>query len=211
LDHGAEAMAGTRLRVAQILPCTEAEGPGRRFAVWLQGCPLRCPGCCNLQMLPFSGGEEVSVGEIAERARRAADREGVEGITLLGGEPFAQAGGSAGLARLVRAWGLSVMVFSGFTIEEIQDGADPAALELLGLTDLLVDGPYLRDRPESRRRWIGSANQRVHALTDRYRADDPAWDRPNTLEIRLLGSVVTVNGFPSPSAVGLWKRLGGRP
>ena len=44
------------LSVAQIVPCTEAEGPGRRFALWFQGCPLRCPGCCNPEMLPFTGG-----------------------------------------------------------------------------------------------------------------------------------------------------------
>jgi anaerobic ribonucleoside-triphosphate reductase activating protein len=69
-----------------------------------------------------------------------------------------------------------------------------------------VDGPYLRDRPELRRRWIGSANQRVHFLTDRYRADDPRWLLPNTLEIRLRGPELTVNGFPARSAVGLWKR-----
>src|SRR4051812_25055681 len=198
-----------RLRVAQVVPCTEAEGPGRRFAVWLQGCPLRCPGCCNPQMLPFEGGRETSVAELAERVLDASDRDGVEGITILGGEPFAQSSGAAELARRVRASGLSVMVFSGFTIEEIREGRDPASLDLLSLTDLLVDGPYLREQPEARRRWIGSANQRVHALSARYRVDDPRWQRPNTLEIRLEGPVVTVNGFPSPSAVGIWRRLGG--
>src|SRR3979409_584909 len=106
-----------RLRVAQTVPCTEAEGPGRRFAVWLQGCPLRCPGCCNPQMLPFEGGEEVLVCDLGARARDVADREGVEGITLLGGEPTAQARGASALARGVRRSGLSVMVFSGFTLE----------------------------------------------------------------------------------------------
>jgi anaerobic ribonucleoside-triphosphate reductase activating protein len=197
------------LKVAQVVPCTEAEGPGRRFAVWLQGCPLRCPGCCNPQMLPFDGGRVISVDELAARAREASDLDGVEGITLLGGEPFAQAAGAADLARLVRASGLSVMIFSGFTIEEIRACLDHSSQNLLGLTDLLVDGPYLREQPETRRRWIGSANQRVHALTGRYRIDDPRWERPNTLEIRLDGPVVTVNGFPSPSAVGIWRRLGG--
>jgi anaerobic ribonucleoside-triphosphate reductase activating protein len=160
-------------------------------------------------MLPFEGGRETSAAELADRARESADRDGVEGITILGGEPFAQASGAAELARLVRASGLSVMVFSGFTIEEIRASTYPAYRDLLDRTDLLVDGPYLRDRPETRRRWIGSANQRIHALSTRYRVDDPRWQRPNTLEIRLEGPVVTVNGFPSPSAVGIWRRIGG--
>ena len=50
-----------RLRIAQIVPSTEAEGPGRRFALWFQGCSLRCPGCCNPEMLPFTGGDERTV------------------------------------------------------------------------------------------------------------------------------------------------------
>lgn len=205
MDHERLAKIGARLRLAQVIPCTEAEGPGRRFAVWVQGCPLRCPGCCNPEMLPFEGGFEVGVDELAARAERAAEEDGVEGITLLGGEPLAQAAGLAALARRVRARGLSVMVFSGFALEQIRESADPHALDLLAHTDLLVDGPYLRERPEPRRRWIGSSNQRVHALTDRYRVDDPCWSRPNALEIRLVDGELTVNGFPASSAVGLWR------
>ncbi len=205
MDHGRVASVEARLRLAQVVPCTEAEGPGRRFAVWVQGCPLRCPGCCNPEMLPFEGGRIVDVEDLAGQVLRT---EGVEGITLLGGEPLAQAAGAAALARRVRAAGRSVMVFSGFTLEEIHARSDPAALDLLAETDILVDGPYLRDRPETRRRWIGSANQRIHFLTGRYRAEDPCWRRPNTLEVRLVGGDVTVNGFPAASAVGLWRRAG---
>ena len=98
------------------------------------------------------------------------------------------------------------MVFSGYTLAEARGLSDPAVADLLAHTDLLVDGPYLRDRPESRRRWVGSANQQIHFLTDRYRADDPRWLLPNTLEIRLRAGEVSVNGFPARRAVGLWKR-----
>src|SRR3984893_9894288 len=90
------------IQVAQIVPCTEAEGPGRRFALWFQGCPLRCPGCCNPEMLPFEGGERVALWTVVELVAEEARRHGVEGITLLGGEPLAHAAGAAGLARAVR-------------------------------------------------------------------------------------------------------------
>ncbi|HZY87248.1 MAG TPA: 4Fe-4S single cluster domain-containing protein [Gemmataceae bacterium] len=193
------------LRIAQTVACTEAEGPGRRYALWFQGCPLRCPGCCNPEMLPFEGGTAVPLAEVL-REVEAARADGVEGITLLGGEPLAHAAGAAALAREVQARGLSVMVFSGHTLEEARRLPDPAVAALLALTDILVDGPYLRERPETRRRWIGSANQRIHFLSDRYRADDPRWLLPNTLEIRLRGPELTVNGFPARAAVGLWKR-----
>jgi anaerobic ribonucleoside-triphosphate reductase activating protein len=196
------------LSVAHIVPCTEAEGPGRRFALWFQGCPLRCSGCCNPEMLPFDeSGQRLELDGVVDQVRLAKERHAVEGITFLGGEPLAHAKGAAALAGRVREVGLSVMVFTGYTLAEARLLAEPAVAELLGLTDILVDGRYVRELPETRRRWIGSANQQVHFLTDRYSADDPCWQKPNTLEIRLAGGEVTVNGFPAARASGLWKRL----
>jgi anaerobic ribonucleoside-triphosphate reductase activating protein len=196
----------THLQLAQTVACTEAEGPGRRFALWFQGCPLRCPSCCNPEMLPFEGGQSVPLTALLDEIRTSVADNAIEGVTLLGGEPLAHAAGSAALARRVRDLGLSVMVFSGYTLEEARRLPDPAVAELLSLTDILVDGPYDRDQPETRRRWIGSANQRVHFLTDRYSPDDPRWLLPNTLEIRLRGQELSVNGFPARPAVGLWRR-----
>ncbi|MBV9124408.1 MAG: radical SAM protein [Planctomycetes bacterium] len=206
MEREPRAGAGVILQVAQLIPCTEAEGPGRRLALWFQGCPLRCPGCCNPEMLSFQGGQSVPAEEVIARMREARDQQTIEGITLLGGEPLAHAAGGVLLAQTARELRLTVMVFTGYTLEEARGLPDPAIADLLAHTDILVDGPYLRELPETRRRWIGSANQRIHFLSDRYRADDPCWQRPNTLEIRLANGEVTVNGFPAPRAVGLWKR-----
>jgi anaerobic ribonucleoside-triphosphate reductase activating protein len=196
------------LHVAQVVPSTEAEGPGKRFALWFQGCPLRCPGCCNPEFLPFRGGEVRTVAGVTAELRQARDEAGVEGVTLLGGEPFAHAAGAAALAEATRALGLSVMVFSGYTLDELR--ARPDAAALLSRTDILVDGPYRRDEPDAERRWVGSRNQRIHFLTDRYRYDDQ-WRRRNTLEIRVQGGEVTVNGFPARDAAALWKGWRRRP
>ncbi len=190
------------LHIAQVVPCTEAEGPGKRYAIWFQGCPLRCPGCCNPEYLPFRGGEAVRTEALIEHIRQTPE---VEGITLLGGEPMAHAEGAVEVARAVRAMGRTVMVFTGFLLEELRHSADTAVRALVELCDILVDGPYLRDHPDTQRRWIGSTNQRIHFLTDRYSADDPCWKQRNTLEIRLRGDSLAINGFPAPSAVGLWK------
>jgi anaerobic ribonucleoside-triphosphate reductase activating protein len=158
-------------------------------------------------MLPFEGGQKMLLADVVERVRRAADEHGIEGITLLGGEPLAHAAGAAALACATQLIGLSVMVFSGYTLNEIRRLTDPAVHDLLAHTDILVDGPYIRELPETRRRWIGSSNQEIHFLTDRYRADDPCWELPNTLEIRLQDGEVLVNGFPANRARGLWKRM----
>jgi anaerobic ribonucleoside-triphosphate reductase activating protein len=195
------------LNVAQIVPVTQAEGPGRRFALWFQGCPLRCPGCCNPEMLPFEGGLRAGLAEVVEDLTIAKTEHGIEGVTLLGGEPFARAVAAAALAEAAHALDLSVMVFTGHHLEELRDATDLGVHRLLARTDILVDGPYQRDQPETKRRWIGSANQRVHFLSDRCSADDPRWRLPNTLEIHLQAGEVTINGFPAPQAVGLWKRM----
>jgi anaerobic ribonucleoside-triphosphate reductase activating protein len=199
------------LQVAQIVPCTEAEGPGKRFALWFQGCPLRCPGCCNPEMLPFEGGTRMNLEDVLAQVRQAQEKQDIEGITLLGGEPFAHAAGAAPLAQAVRHRGLTVMVFSGYTLEELHQQSEPAVQALLQATDILVDGPYLRELPDTQRRWIGSTNQRIHFLSDRYRADDPCWRQGNTLEIRLENGEMRVNGFPAQQAVGLWKRVNVAP
>ena len=189
------------LTLAQVVPDTEAEGPGRRFAVWFQGCPLRCAGCCNPEFLPFAGGLSTRLSELVEKLDAVP---GLEGVSLLGGEPFAHAAGAAAFARAARSRGLGVMVYTGYTLEQIRGLPAPAG-ELLAATDSLVDGPYLREQPESDRRWVGSRNQRVHFLSPRYDPADPCWQRANTLEIRVRGAEVAVNGFPAAGAVGLWK------
>ena len=193
--------------IAQIVTWTEAEGPGKRFALWFQGCPLRCPGCCNPEFLPFAGGTVRSVSSLVEQIAAAKADHDIEGITLLGGEPFAHAEATLALARGARALDLSVMIFTGYRIEELKE---PQLLAVLDVTDILVDGPYERDHPDTTRRWIGSTNQRIHFLTERYRFDDQ-WRKRNTLEIRVRGNEIVVNGFPAKNAVGLWKGWTRRP
>jgi len=154
------------IRIAAVLPVTDAEGPGARFAVWLQGCVIRCPGCCNPHMFDPAGGEAIEPGPLL--ASLDAARGQVEGVTLLGGEPFDQAGALLPFARGARARGLSLVAFSGYRIEELRRDAPPGARDLLAELDLLVDGPYVASLPEARRRWAGSENQRFHYLTGRY-------------------------------------------
>ena len=197
------------LQVAQVIPDTEAEGPGRRFAVWVQGCPMRCQECCNPQMLRFEGGEPMSVDDLVARAIAAHETQRLDGVSLLGGEPFAQAPGCAAFATAVRARGLDVMVYSGFTLAELEAKrarGEPGVGELLDACDLLVDGRYEREQPERERRWIGSTNQVMHFLSDRYRPDDPRLRGKNTVEIRLRKGELVVNGWPALAAALAEKR-----
>lgn len=180
--------------MANLVVDTEAEGPGRRTAIWVQGCSIRCAGCCNPEMFDPRRGEPWPCAALLAQVPAS-----VEGITLLGGEPFDQATAAAGLAHAARARGLTVMVFSGYTLDDLRRRGD--AHDLLAVTDLLVDGRYDRTQPEppppGGRRWIGSANQVMHFLTGAYRPDDPRLRAPNTIEIRLSPRALSINGWPT--------------
>ncbi len=145
-------------------------------------------------MFATDGGRDVEVDALAERICAAPD---VEGISVLGGEPFQQPGPLAALCQQVQAAGRSVMIYSGYRMEELQAQQDPAVAQLLAATDLLVDGRFEQALPESRRRWIGSTNQRVHFLTGRYRPDDARFAERNTVELRWENGTLTINGWPA--------------
>jgi anaerobic ribonucleoside-triphosphate reductase activating protein len=187
------------LRIGARVAKTRAEGPGARYALWLQGCSLRCAGCCNPHLFDAAGGERVRADTLV--AEVEAVRHEIEGVTLLGGEPFEQAAGLAPFARGVARLGLSVIAFSGYTLAELRAGSDPHVHALLGSVDVLVDGRYERERPETERLWAGSANQRFHYLSGRYTPaiEAPAASGPlRTVEVR-LGSHGRwqANGWPA--------------
>ncbi|WP_309068332.1 4Fe-4S single cluster domain-containing protein [Microbacterium sp.] len=162
---------GARLRWSRFVPASDAEGPGRRAALWLQGCDVRCPGCFNPHLWAHRGARLDDVAEVAASFAAEAVSAGSEGLTLLGGEPFDQAAAAAPVAEAFRAAGLTVMTFTGYTHAQLTGWAPARAdiARLLEATDLLADGPYLRDQPDPDRPWIGSRNQGLRALTPAYR------------------------------------------
>lgn len=180
------------IRLHRVISRTRAEGPGERFTLWVQGCHNGCPGCYSRALWEQTGGYEVSVEALLEQIRA---EEGLEGITLLGGEPMEQAEPLSRLAAGARAMGLSVLTFTGLTLEAIRAQADPHRLALLQHTDLLIDGPYMQQLHDTSRPWVGSKNQRYLFLTDRYSQADI--ERcTNRIELRLdKTGVLRLNGM----------------
>jgi anaerobic ribonucleoside-triphosphate reductase activating protein len=126
---------------------------------------LRCPGCVAPETLPFEGGQEVQVEALA---RDLAEDSGIEGVTFSGGEPMSQAPALCRLIDKVRAArDLSFLSYTGFTLEFLRRSGTAMQRALLDRLDLLIDGPYLRER-HTTLRWRGSDNQHVHFLTPRY-------------------------------------------
>lgn len=148
------------LRIAGIMRESIVDGPGIRFAVFCQGCPHDCPDCHNPETHDFNGGTEVSI----EKILKAIDENPMlKGVTFSGGEPTCQAEGFLTLAKAVKARGLDITVFSGYTYEQLMQRAEeePALARLLELTDLLIDGPFVKAKKDLTLQFRGSSNQRL--------------------------------------------------
>lgn len=153
-------MASKPLMLSGVVRESIVDGPGIRYVVFAQGCPHHCPGCHNPQTHPFEGG---TAADLDEMVRQVAENPLLKGITLSGGEPFCQPEPLCELARRVKALGKDVMVYSGYTLEQLLEmgKTQPAVLELLYLCDTLVDGPYLEAERDLTLCFRGSANQRI--------------------------------------------------
>ncbi len=139
-------------------------GPDTRFVVWTQGCPRSCPGCMTAASQQMNGGFSADTKQLAEEILQS----GRHGLTISGGEPFLQAKALADLIQEVRKkTDLGVMIYTGFTLEELQEADNPDYNLLLEQCDLLVDGPYIDELNDSKN-LRGSSNQRAIPLTDRY-------------------------------------------
>ena len=148
------------LRIAGIMRESIVDGPGIRFAIFCQGCPHDCPGCHNPETHDFGGGTEVGI----EKILAAIDEDPIlKGVTFSGGEPTCQAEGFAALGRAIKERGLDITMFSGYTYEQLLERAknEPALQELLDLTDLLIDGPYVKAQRDLTLQFRGSRNQRL--------------------------------------------------
>jgi anaerobic ribonucleoside-triphosphate reductase activating protein len=170
------------LNVARVLCPTRVNGPGARAAVWVQGCTLRCRGCFN----PETHAHEARQLLDPRRLGESLAGEGVEGLTLLGGEPFQQAAASAALAEAARAGGLSVITYSGYAWSYLRDCRHPDVRRLVAASDVLVTGPWVEGLREPRPSLRGSTNQEFVLLTDRYRRADLDLDAEATaIEVRV--------------------------
>jgi anaerobic ribonucleoside-triphosphate reductase activating protein len=187
-----------QLNLADWIDCTEVEGPGKRFALWMQGCLLRCHECCNPHMFDIAPRAVVETQEVMVWIAKSKTEHAIEGVTFLGGEPILQARGLAEIARSCKEIGLSVVGFTGYTFEYLGKNPMPGVSDLLAHTDLLVDGPFISAKPERKRNWVGSTNQKFHFLTDRYAPGieiDPAYSHEFELRIFKDG-IIQTNGWP---------------
>lgn len=176
-----------KFNIASINRCTEVEGPFKRLCIWFQGCNIHCKGCCNPDYQPLVPKNILSLDELVSMISEAKDKFGIEGVTYLGGEPTLQQG-LPQLTQEIHELGLGIISFTGRNYEEVKD--------ILYGCDVVLDGCYDEDKLETKRRILGSTNQRIICLTDRYKDCIENWFLKNdnkSVEVN-VGLTIVANG-----------------
>lgn len=178
--------------VYKIIKNTTVEGPGIRFCIWTQGCKKHCAGCWAKDTWDFGTGEKYSVKDLFNLIK---NEQNIEGVTFLGGEPFEQSSELSELSELIKISGLSVVCFTGYTLEELRTKKDKDIEAFLNNIDLLIDGGFEQEKFDLSRPWTGSSNQRYIFLSDFYTENDIKKYK-NKIEARIgVDGKLEINGM----------------
>lgn len=154
----------SRWKIADYKRFVVSDGEGVRHSLFVSGCNFRCKDCFQPAIFNFNAGFPYTQ-ELEDQIIDDLQYDYVQGLTLLGGEPFANTPMLIQLCKHVReVYGNSKDIWSwtGFTWEELHlEGETPDKLELLSYVDVLVDGRFMYGRKDPNLQFRGSSNQRV--------------------------------------------------
>lgn len=156
------------MNFATIKNCDIANGPGVRVSLFVSGCTHHCKGCFNEIAWDFGYGEPFTQ-ETVDLILQMLSPDYIQGLTLLGGEPFEpqNQGAVLDLVRQVRQRypQKSVWAYSGYLFDKDilpgRLGDSDVTQELVSLLDVLVDGPFVENQKDLSLRFRGSRNQRL--------------------------------------------------
>lgn len=147
--------------IADYKPFNFVDGEGVRNSLYVSGCPFACEGCYNVAAQNFRYGRPYTQ-ELEDRIMADMAQPYVQGLTLLGGEPFLNTGVVLPLVKRIHEElpEKDIWSWSGYTWEELQEESDDK-LELLANIDILVDGRFDISKKNLFLQFRGSSNQRI--------------------------------------------------
>lgn len=194
------------VRLHNIVMHTKVLGPGIRTAIWFQGCNRRCKGCMSPVSRPLDGGKLVKLNDVIQAV---IAEPGIEGVTISGGEPFLQIEALYYFLKSIKEQSvLGVIIYSGFTLKELEDMNQPMVDEIIsGLADIIIDGEYV-DELNDGKALKGSANQTVHFITDRYLAYKDIYEqKKRNAEVIATEKDIFFIGIPAKDTLTEWKNV----
>lgn len=147
------------MNYAQIRKYDVANGPGIRTTFFLTGCDRNCPNCFNTEYMDFNHGKKWDI-DAEKKVISYLKLDQVEGLTVLGGEPFENPIGLLkALRNIKKEVDKPIWIYSGFVFEVLVN--IKKTREILEEIDVLVDGEFIEELKDLRLRFRGSSNQRI--------------------------------------------------
>lgn len=147
-----------------VFPITTL-GPGNRVGIWTQGCYRGCKGCSNPELQLLDSSKEISVSELISKIKDFP----FDGVTISGGEPFIQIDQLYLLVKELTHLGVDdILIYSGFTKEELEARQDEKIFYILSNISVLIDSPFVLELVDDVP-LRGSSNQRVWLFKDKYK------------------------------------------
>jgi anaerobic ribonucleoside-triphosphate reductase activating protein len=153
------------LRYAGLIKNDFTDGQGVCVSLYMQGCPLHCPGCHNSQAWDPRGGIEIDINELGKLIKQAISANGIQrNFSVLGGEPLAPYNleNTAKIIRYIRFIypNIKIFLWTGYTLEKLNKDNEYIK-SILDDIDILIDGPYIENQRDITLFLRGSSNQRV--------------------------------------------------
>lgn len=164
------------VRFADIIDESIVDGVGVRVVVFLQGCLNSCQGCHNPDLKPVDAGREITDEGLANLiASRLSPIH--RGITFSGGEPMLQADSLVPVISRIKEQrpNLDFWLYTGYLFEQV------CQHPVMGLIDVVVDGPFIRSERNASCVFYGSANQRLINVPESLRLGKTVLFEPETV------------------------------
>lgn len=179
------------MNYAKIKECDVANGPGVRVSIFVSGCNHHCEGCFNEVAWDFNYGEQFTQKTI-DKVLNDLDKDYIEGLTLLGGEPL-EYENQKGLVNLVQQVkqkfpDKSIWCYTGFDFEkDVMGKMYPMwsqTKELMSNIDVIVDGKFQLEKKNPSLKFRGSENQRLIDVHKSLSANKIIWSDVDDSQIQ---------------------------
>ncbi|TPR43559.1 anaerobic ribonucleoside-triphosphate reductase activating protein [Apilactobacillus micheneri] len=165
--------------IADYKPFNFVDGEGIRCSIYVSGCNFHCPGCYNVASQNFHYGQPYSK-DLEDQIIEDMKEDYVQGLTLLGGEPFLNTQVCLQLCKRFRkefGHNKDIWSWSGYRWEELMKESYDK-LKLLSMIDILVDGRFMEDKKDLTLQFRGSSNQRIINVPESLEQDKVViWDK----------------------------------
>ena len=181
-----------KISLARMYYPVKTLGPGNRVGIWMNGCNRRCVGCISPELQKYDAAKEVTVNELMQMIHLI--EAPIDGFTISGGEPFFVPEALNAMVQSLASICDDILIFTGYTIEELRALKNEAVDSVLNTCAALVDGPYIRELNDGKG-LRGSSNQRclIFKHHDRYEGIETS---NRTLQNVMYGNIVLTIGIP---------------